>query len=200
MPGRLILPLIGALIGYITNVVAVRLLFRPRRPLRVPGTGLILQGVIPRHRQEIAASVGRVVERELLDADCILERLSREGIQERVLAAVAVAVEQELAGRLARFLPPALAGAVSGLLRRIAQRQAAVFYALTADRLAETLRSDLDIAGMVRERLEGLDMADVERLVVQVSRRELRHIELLGGVLGFLIGLVQAGVVFLLGL
>lgn len=198
MLGWLVIPLIGALIGYVTNVAAVRLLFRPHHPVRIPGTGIVLQGVLPRHRQEIAATVGRVVEQELLNADHILERLSREGVQERVLAVVAAAVEQELALRLGRFLPPAVAGAVSVLLRRVARRQAASFYVLTADRLVEVLRSDLDVAAMVRERLEGLDMEDIERLVLQVGRRELRHIEWLGGVLGFLIGLVQAGIVFLL--
>jgi uncharacterized membrane protein YheB (UPF0754 family) len=33
----------------------------------------------------------------------------------------------------------------------------------------------------------------MERLVLRVAKKELRHIEILGGVLGFIIGLVEAG-------
>ena len=44
---------------------------------------------------------------------------------------------------------------------------------------------------MIEEKLNSLDMIEVEALIMPLVGRELRHIEVLGGVLGFIIGLVQ---------
>lgn len=72
----LIGPLVGGLIGYITNGIAIKMLFRPLRPLylfgkRVPFT----QGIIPKERDRIAHSVGEVVARELIDQETLKENL-----------------------------------------------------------------------------------------------------------------------------
>lgn len=57
-----------------------------------------------------------------------------------------------------------------------------------ADRLVEAL----DIRTMVVERIEALDMAEVERLILKVVKDELQWITLIGGILGAAIGLVQS--------
>ena len=72
----LIGPLVGGLIGYITNGIAIKMLFRPLRPLylfgkRVPFT----QGIIPKERDRIALSVGEVVARELINQETLKENL-----------------------------------------------------------------------------------------------------------------------------
>lgn len=72
----LIGPLVGGLIGYITNGIAIKMLFRPLRPLylfgkRVPFT----RGIIPKERDRIAHSVGEVVARELINQETLKENL-----------------------------------------------------------------------------------------------------------------------------
>ena len=70
-------PIIGAIIGYGTNRIAIQMLFRPRNAkyllgIRVPLT----PGIIPKSRDELAHSVGRAVARELLSADAIRVQLA----------------------------------------------------------------------------------------------------------------------------
>ncbi|NPV27094.1 MAG: DUF445 family protein [Firmicutes bacterium] len=48
------IPLISALIGWLTNVIAIRLLFRPVEPIKLPLLNYELQGLIPRRQAEIA--------------------------------------------------------------------------------------------------------------------------------------------------
>lgn len=72
----LLTPLLGAVIGYITNDIAIKMLFRPRRALyigrwRVPFT----PGLIPQQKERIAVSIGSVVSEQLLD-----ERTLREAV------------------------------------------------------------------------------------------------------------------------
>ncbi|MBX6377988.1 MAG: DUF445 family protein, partial [Clostridia bacterium] len=53
------------------------------------------------------------------------------------------------------------------------------------------------IAAMVRERLDALSMEEIEHLLLRLVAREFRAIELLGAILGAVVGLVQAGLVAL---
>ena len=50
----IILPIIGALIGWVTNVLAIRLIFRPINKIHIPIIGLNIQGLIPKRKVEIA--------------------------------------------------------------------------------------------------------------------------------------------------
>ncbi|MGC9312553.1 MAG: DUF445 domain-containing protein, partial [Sediminispirochaetaceae bacterium] len=69
-------PVIGALIGYITNDIAIKMLFRPLRayhigPFRIPFT----PGIIPRQRAKLAESIGVMVSRELITEDAIRRQI-----------------------------------------------------------------------------------------------------------------------------
>ncbi len=70
-------PLIGALIGYVTNHIAIRMLFRPHNAVYVGKWRLpFTPGLIPKERQRIASSIGRVVGSQLLTNDVILKTLT----------------------------------------------------------------------------------------------------------------------------
>ena len=70
-------PFAGAFIGYVTNVIAIRMLFRPLREIRVFGIRLpFTPGILPRQRGKLAQSIGSMVERELLTAEVLRERLA----------------------------------------------------------------------------------------------------------------------------
>ncbi|WPD20906.1 MAG: DUF445 family protein [Candidatus Electrothrix scaldis] len=78
-------PLLGALIGYLTNKVAIRMLFRPLNPwyilgMRVPMT----PGIIPSKRHELAENIGAMVGEKLLTANDIGTALSAEPFQDHL--------------------------------------------------------------------------------------------------------------------
>ncbi|MEF9959433.1 MAG: DUF445 family protein [Niameybacter sp.] len=72
----LIAPLVGGMIGYITNGIAIKMLFRPLRPICIGGKPLpFTQGLIPKERNRIAKSVGAVVGSELIEPETLKETL-----------------------------------------------------------------------------------------------------------------------------
>jgi len=78
-------PLLGAFIGYLTNKVAIRMLFRPLKPwyilgIRVPMT----PGVIPSKRHELAENMGEMVGEHLLTSTDIGAALSEERFQDHL--------------------------------------------------------------------------------------------------------------------
>ena len=44
---------------------------------------------------------------------------------------------------------------------------------------------------MVENKINELDLYQLEELIIKVAKKELKHIEILGLVLGFLIGIIQ---------
>lgn len=78
-------PCIGAFIGYLTNKIAIRMLFRPLEPwfifgLQVPMT----PGVIPSKRHVLAENIGEMVGRHLLTSKDIGAAISEEPFQEHL--------------------------------------------------------------------------------------------------------------------
>lgn len=67
--------LVATLHGYGAAWLAVRMLFRPRKPFKVLGITLFPQGMIPRHRERLATAIGKAVGDELVSQDTIIEEL-----------------------------------------------------------------------------------------------------------------------------
>lgn len=61
--------------GYLGAWLAVRMLFRPRQPVKIFGLTIFPQGMIPRHRERLANAIGKAVGEELVSQDTILEEL-----------------------------------------------------------------------------------------------------------------------------
>jgi len=92
-------PLVGAVIGFITNVIAIRMLFRPLKEVRIFGIRLpFTPGILPRQRHRLALSIGAMVERELLTPEIVKQRLAREDVREKIRAALAQFTDKLLTG------------------------------------------------------------------------------------------------------
>jgi uncharacterized membrane-anchored protein YjiN (DUF445 family) len=86
----LIPPFLGGAIGFITNVLAIKMLFRPLGEARVFGIRLpFTPGILPRQRHRLAESIGGMVERELLVPDLIREHLKTPEVRDGVKKAAA---------------------------------------------------------------------------------------------------------------
>lgn len=71
--------LIATFHGYGAAWLAVRMLFRPRRPIKFLGITVFPQGMIPRHRERLANAIGKAVGDELVSQETVLEELFSKG-------------------------------------------------------------------------------------------------------------------------
>ena len=181
-----VVPAVGALIGYGTNRLAVRMIFRPLQPRRV--LGLRIQGLVGRRQPDLAEAIGRVVGGHLvralgsLDLRSIVDSALSKGLEPRIaelraLPMVGGFLTDERVGDLRRRFVDGILEDTDGLV--------GVF--------EKALESGLDVERLVREKVAEFEVEKLEALVLEVAARELRSIELLGAVLGGLIGLLQAG-------
>ena len=69
-------PVLGAIIGYVTNRIAIKMLFRPLTPKRVLGLRVPLTpGVIPRNRFDLARTIATMVSEQLLSPQALREQV-----------------------------------------------------------------------------------------------------------------------------
>ena len=70
----IVAPLLGGVIGYITNDIAIRMLFRPHKAKYVLGIHIpFTPGLIPKEKGRIAEAIGRVISENLMNSE-VLER------------------------------------------------------------------------------------------------------------------------------
>jgi len=151
----LIPPLIGAVIGFVTNAIAIKMLFRPLKEIRLFGGGFPLPftpGILPRQRHKLADSIGAMVERELLTPQILRERLRSDSVRQSAAQSVAGVTEKLLSAPLsdlvARMSGRAAFGAASEILRDFCRSE---FFNEFLDTLLTSLLEDAAARGADRD-------------------------------------------------
>ncbi len=190
-PLLLFIPIVGALIGWGTNWLAIKMLFHPRNPRGVGS--LKIQGVIPARRGAMSSSVATTIQRELINEEDLARTLETLNIKEIACRQAEELVAEKMASPTLQELGP-LRAIHGGLVRSI-QRSVSKEVGNAVDRFQAQMMTDFAEKLELRDLIEGkiADFSDdrIEELVMEVARRELGLVVKLGFVLGFLIGCIQ---------
>jgi uncharacterized membrane protein YheB (UPF0754 family) len=82
-------PLVGAVIGYFTNYIAIRMLFRPHYPKYFLGIHIpFTPGIIPKEKSRIAASIGKAVSENLMNREVLEKSLLRDEMLSKMDGAI----------------------------------------------------------------------------------------------------------------
>lgn len=184
--------IICAFIGWITNFIAIKMLFHPRRPVRLPG--LTIQGIFPKRRTALALNLSAAIEGELLSHKDIQSAMRHPEFSTRLREKILAGFTDFLGTRLASvhpmvgmFLDGAMMDRIRGLLETELDRIVPGLLETAADELERTL----DLRQIIQEKIENLSMERLETLLMSIMAREFRFIEMVGAALGALIGLTQ---------
>ena len=78
-------PLVGAIIGYITNDIAIRMLFRPRTAKYIFGCKIpFTPGLIPKEKSRIASSIGDAISTNLMNREVLEKTLLAEEMIDKI--------------------------------------------------------------------------------------------------------------------
>ena len=82
-------PAIGAVIGYCTNYIAVKMLFRPLKPVKIGGKTLpFTPGIIPKGKARMAKALGQAVGEHLLTKEDLEQMLLSQEVRDTVVYGV----------------------------------------------------------------------------------------------------------------
>jgi uncharacterized membrane protein YheB (UPF0754 family) len=192
------LPLIAALIGWFTNWIAIKMLFHPRKPVKI--LFLTIQGIFPKRQALVAERIGKMVADELFSIKDIKERLNQPGNMEGISESIEAKINDYLNNTF-----PANHPFMSMLMGRKARTrikddfmvEIAEIAPIVVNQYMDNLEADLDIEKIIKDRVALLSPETLEQLLNSILKSEFRFIEIIGAVLGFIIGVIQVLIVIL---
>ena len=186
----LFMAIIGGLIGYITNVVAIKMLFKPYEPIKIPLTNIEIMGLIPKRRAEIAKNVAETVRRELLSEEDIFNGIIKDEDKAEIAGYINSKVSNKKKKK-AIFLPSSLVNKINGYISDIVDKEVGNAIDDLGSNFIEKAKDRVDIEKIIEDRINEFDIEYLEEMTVRIAKKELKHIEVLGLLLGFVIGIVQ---------
>lgn len=187
------MPLIAALIGYSTKLVAVQMLLRP---LEFRGIRPILgwQGIIPRYAARMATTAMDLMLDKLITPQELVERMDANQLTKHIQEPLVRIIDELTRELLAKYYPTfweVLPEAGRRLFIRRVQADAPKVIAGMLTDMRENIDEVLDLKSMGVDALVR-DKVLLVRLVEDIARPELRFMVRSGLVFGFLLGIAQA--------
>lgn len=184
---------VGILIGWFTNYLAIKLLFRPYKEMNF--IFFKIQGLIPKRKNEIIENIAEVVEQELISMTDIVEKFKNSNIDEESLDKILDKIIGEKLKNsileknplLKMFVNDSLIEKVKDYVKKsILDNKEEII-----EEIVKIAESKIDFKEIMLEKMENFSLQEIENIILRVSKEELKHIELIGGILGGIIAVFQ---------
>jgi len=189
------LPLIAALTGYITNYIAIKMLFHPREKVKI--LFLEVQGIFPKRQKTLAEKLGKIVAQELFSVEDVKASLQKPGNADEVTEVLDARLDDFLDNRLGEAMPMLAMFMNDELKLKIKTTLEAELQLILPeliDRFVNKIEEEVDVERTVYEKVVNFSTDKLEDILYSIMSKEFKFIEILGGILGFIIGLVQIAI------
>ncbi|PSL46437.1 uncharacterized protein DUF445 [Chitinophaga niastensis] len=189
-----LIPFIAAIIGWLINSLAVKMLFHPRKPVKL---GFItLHGLFPKRQQDLAAKIGALVGQQFSFED-IKTKLTDPQKIKKIIPLVEVHLDSFLRERLPKAMPVLSMFIGDSIIQQIKSHLVAeldTLFPVMINQYLDNIQQELDFEKIVSLKIEGISAEQLETLTDQLLHKELQSFKLLGAVSGLIIGLVAMGI------
>ncbi len=188
----LLLPVISAFIGWFTNWIAIKMLFHPKEPKRF--LGITFQGIFPKRQVQFAQSLGKLVSTELISFDDIQSKLANPALAEKVIPHINSRLDSFIKNKLSELLPLVSMFIGNDTIEKIKLGIGEELKASMPEiilHLGANMKEELNIEKMVTEKVGAFSSDKLEEILNSIMSKEFKFVEILGGVLGFIIGCLQ---------
>ena len=188
----ILIPLISAFIGWFTNWIAIKMLFHPKEPKKI--LGITFHGIFPKRQQQFAEKLGKLVSEELLSFKEIEEKIINPDNLSKMMPLVEGKIDLFLSEKLNIVFPMISMfigqNTISQLKIVFMQELESMFPEIIGSYM-KNIESQLDLEKMVTEKVAGFSSDKMETILNQIMSKEFRFVEIIGGVLGLIIGILQ---------
>ena len=192
MKQLLIMIFISATIGWITNWVAIKMLFRPHKEINF---GLFkIQGLIPKRKAEIGSGIANIIQNELISVKDVISNIDREEFSKRLNSSIDRVLEKNLKGKVKEkfpvmqmFFSDKMAKEVSDSIKSIIMGNQEKIFEIFSNYAEE----NIDFSTIITDKISNFSLDKLEEIINGLAKKELKHIEVIGAILGAFIGLVQ---------
>lgn len=188
----ILIPLISAFIGWFTNWIAIKMLFHPKEPKKI--LGITFHGIFPKRQQQFAEKLGKLVSEELLSFKEIEEKIINPANLSKIMPLVEGKIDLFLNEKLKSVFPMIsmfIGQNTINQLKLVFMQELETMFPEIIGSYMKHLESELDLEKMVTKKVAGFSSDKMENILNQIMSKEFRFVEIIGGVLGLLIGILQ---------
>lgn len=188
----LLFPVISAFIGWITNWVAIKMLFHPRDPKKI--LGITFHGIFPKRQQQFAEKLGKIVSTEFLSFDDIEQKISNPENLKKIMPMIENHVDDFLRTRLSNEMPVIsmfIGDKTIEKLKEAFMKEIETLFPQVMKQYAANLKTELDLEQIVIQKVSHFSSDKLEEVLYQIMSKEFRFVEIIGAVIGFIIGSLQ---------
>ena len=192
MKQLLVMVLISGAIGWITNWVAIKMLFRPHKEMNF---GLFkIQGLIPKRKAEIGTGIASIIQNELISVKDVISNIDREEFSKRLNSLIDDVLDKNLKKKvkekfplLQMFFTDKVAKDVGNTIKDIVMENQEKIFEIFSNYAEE----NIDFEVIISDKISNFSLDKLEEIITLLANKELKHIEVIGAILGMLIGAVQ---------
>ncbi len=196
-PESWVLPVGGALVGYLTNVLALKMIFDPKQPKKIgPFT---IHGLFFRRQDEIAVEQGMLIAEEIFNPEKVAAAVLKGPSSDKLFKLINKHM-QDAFDQFSGYAKPLVVMTV-GTERYIAIKEKAIEE--TIDSLEDSMKhlhayveEAMDVENTVIEKVKLLSPEQFERMIRPIFEEDEWMMTFGGGVLGLLVGCFQFFIVF----
>ncbi len=188
----ILIPLISAFIGWFTNWIAIKMLFHPREPKRI--LGITFHGIFPKRQRSFAEKLGKMISAEFLSYEDIEEKIAHPKNLQKLMPLIEAHVDNFLRDKLSEEMPILslfIGENTRRSLKNVFMHELETLFPQIMTSYARHLEEELDLEKIVTDKVSAFSSDKLEAILYQIMSKEFRFVEILGGVIGFIIGLVQ---------
>ncbi|MCE3281837.1 MAG: hypothetical protein K0Q66_574 [Chitinophagaceae bacterium] len=188
----LLIPIISAFIGWFTNWIAIKMLFHPKEPKKI--LGITFHGIFPKRQQQFAEKLGKLVSQELLSFTDIESKITDPANVDKIMPQVDQHIEDFLRVKLPQAMPVIsmfIGDKTISQLKEVFLSELRTLFPALMGNYMDKLKDDLDLEKIVVAKVSSFSSDKLESILNQIMSKEFKFVEIIGGVLGFLIGLLQ---------
>ncbi len=188
----LIIPVISAFIGWGTNWIAIKMLFHPREPKKI--LGITFHGIFPKRQKQFAEKLGKLVSDEFLSFSDIEQKISDPQNLKKIMPMIETHIDDFLRNRLSNEMPVIsmfIGDKTINKLKAAFMNEIEILFPQVMKQFAGNLKTELDLEHIVIRKVAGFSSDKLEEILYQIMSKEFRFVEIIGAVIGFIIGVVQ---------
>ena len=190
-----LLPILGVVIGYVTNYVAILMIFEPAEPRRI--LGMTFHGLFLRRQEEVSDIYAGIIADDIVTVSNIGEELMHGPRSDRthhmIQAAMRPAVDQAV-GPLQPLLRVAVGTREYDTIRESFAAQAVDYTMTPMNDAAFNARQSAEVRRLVAARMREMAPPDFTEMLRTAIREDEWLLYLHGAVLGFGAGLIHLGI------
>jgi uncharacterized membrane protein YheB (UPF0754 family) len=153
---------VGATIGFVTNYIAIKLLFRPYKPIKVGNVVIFPQGVIPREKQSLAKKVGEVVKNYILSEEEIRKIVTSKEVKEEIEKFLDEKINTIVNKDITEFISKEeIASKFAKIIVKVVEEKFSMFASFVNEEMIKNIMLQLEVPLKINELIESEKIKEI---------------------------------------